>query len=105
MNFVAFFPKKIRYYTPQEVHPDTTDIKAINEQITINVPDFWYVYYIYAGVPKRAVAVTVILLLALTAFSLIMILKHAFYERPFPLQNITKDAKPLLSLDKRLTGG
>lgn len=88
-KFVVEIAKKIRYYTPQEIQPDTTDIKAINEQIAINVPDFWYVYFIYAGAPRWSVAGLVITLLTLTAFSFLMILKHAFYERPLPLQKFT----------------
>lgn len=74
-KFVVEIAKKIRYYTPPEIRPDTNDTKAINEQITINVPDFWYVYYIYAGAPKGQLAGMVILLLVLTAISFVMILE------------------------------
>ncbi len=74
-KFVVEIARKIGYYTPPESRPDAADIKAINEQITINVPDFWYVYYIYAGIPKGSVVVMVIMLLALTVFSFVMILE------------------------------
>ena len=96
-KFVVEIAKNIRYYKPPDIRPDTTDLKVINEQIGLNVPDFWFVYYIYTGVPKGSVAVTVIMLLALMVFSLVMILKHAFYERPLLPQNFTKDAQPVLS--------
>ncbi len=74
-KFVVEIARKIRYYTPPESRSDAADIKAINEQITINVPDFWYVYYIYAGAPKWQLAGMVIMLLALIAFSFVMILE------------------------------
>ncbi|MBI4008378.1 MAG: hypothetical protein HY354_07745, partial [Planctomycetes bacterium] len=74
-KFVVEIAKKIRYYTPPEIRSDTNDTKAINEQITISVPDFWYVYYIYAGAPKGQLAGMVILLLALTTISFVMILE------------------------------
>ena len=84
-KFVVEIARKIRYYTPpptplssplkEEGRKGVTDIKAINEQITINVPDFWYVYYIYAGAPKGTLAGMVIMLLALIAFSFVMILE------------------------------
>jgi hypothetical protein len=88
-KFIVEIAKKIRYYTPPEIQTDTNDAKAINEQITLNVPDFWFVYYIYAGAPKRLVVGMLIIPLALTAFSLTMILRHTFYEKPLPLPNFT----------------
>lgn len=98
-KYVIEIVRKIGYYEPTKIQAVTTDLEAVNEQITLNVPDFWYVYYVYSGVPKGSVAVVVILLTIVSAFSLIMISRRIYCKNALPLQIFTKKHETALSLD------
>ena len=72
---------KMKDYTfapvPEELEKkaleDFSDKKALSEflkaDLSFNVLDFWYVYWIYFGVPKKVVAIVLAPLICLIAFS------------------------------------